>query len=222
MDRWRQRYDYLVFDVTGTLLVPDPKPANVYQAAAARHGITVRLAAMQQRIGEAIRREFSRGRTDDQPLRREATDEARERGRWERIVAACLPELSPPQQREAFESLWDDYASSSHWRWRQGSQQLIQQLQQRGFSLAIATNFDLRAHAVLDGFPELRGIDQRFPSSEVGFSKPDRRFFDAIARRLQTPPDRLLMIGDDPHNDIEGSQHAGWDAESIEDLVASP
>jgi len=50
---------------------------------------------------------------------------------------------------------------------------------------------------------------QIFLAREIGFKKPDKRFFRAIIDRLGFPPSSLVMIGDHYQNDCEGAKHAG-------------
>ena len=47
----------VVFDVVGTLVEPSPSVAVAYQLAAARHGLTVDTAVIQQRFKAAWRRQ---------------------------------------------------------------------------------------------------------------------------------------------------------------------
>jgi FMN phosphatase YigB (HAD superfamily) len=48
-----------------------------------------------------------------------------------------------------------------------------------------------------------------FLADEIGFDKPDIRFFNAIIDRLGLPPDSLVMIGDNYFNDCVGAKKAG-------------
>lgn len=48
-----------------------------------------------------------------------------------------------------------------------------------------------------------------FLADEIGYDKPDIRFFNAIIDRLGLPPDSLVMIGDNYFNDCVGAKKAG-------------
>jgi FMN phosphatase YigB (HAD superfamily) len=48
-----------------------------------------------------------------------------------------------------------------------------------------------------------------FLADEIGFAKPDIRFFNAIIDRLGHPPDSFVMIGDNYFNDCVGAKKAG-------------
>jgi FMN phosphatase YigB (HAD superfamily) len=48
-----------------------------------------------------------------------------------------------------------------------------------------------------------------FLADEIGFDKPDIRFFNAIIDRLVLPPDSFIMIGDNYFKDCVGAKKAG-------------
>jgi putative hydrolase of the HAD superfamily len=57
------------------------------------------------------------------------------------------------------------------------------------------------------------GLARYFPTclieGELGFGKPDRRFFERALEKLDVSPDQAWMIGDDLARDIVGAQSAG-------------
>jgi putative hydrolase of the HAD superfamily len=46
-------------------------------------------------------------------------------------------------------------------------------------------------------------------SSEVGFRKPHRSFFQAACAHLGLPAEEVLSVGDDVENDVRGAIRAG-------------
>ena len=48
-----------------------------------------------------------------------------------------------------------------------------------------------------------------FLAKEVGYEKPDKRFFIAIIEQLNLPPSSLVMIGDNYQKDCIGAKQAG-------------
>lgn len=94
-----------------------------------------------------------------------------------------------------------------------GAEATIANLHGQGYKLAIATN----------GLAEVQrprlanaGIDHYFQeilvSEEIGYYKPNPGFFHMALERMQAKKaDRLLMIGDSMHLDIESAQKMGWD-----------
>jgi putative hydrolase of the HAD superfamily len=57
------------------------------------------------------------------------------------------------------------------------------------------------------------GIAQRFEVSlhaaSLGYAKPDRRAYDALAHALTLPPAQILFVGDEPQADVVGPRAAG-------------
>lgn len=54
--------------------------------------------------------------------------------------------------------------------------------------------------------------DGVFASCDLGARKPDRVFFDRLAKRLNLEPASLLLI-DDSHENVAGARASGWCAE---------
>jgi FMN phosphatase YigB (HAD superfamily) len=85
-------------------------------------------------------------------------------------------------------------------------------LHARGYLLGIASNFDGRLHGIVRGLPDLAACERTFVSSEIGWTKPDPRFFAAVQERLAAQPHEILLVGDDWEADILGARAAGWQA----------
>ena len=83
-------------------------------------------------------------------------------------------------------------------------------LRQRGYRLGIASNFDARLRRVVSGNTTISALEQIFVSSEIGYVKPDPRFFAAVQQRLGAAPEQIMLVGDDELNDIAGAAAAGW------------
>ncbi len=103
--------------------------------------------------------------------------------------------------------------STTHFRAYAGAGALLDALRAAGRSVILLSN----AQSCFTR-PELErlGLTERFDriyiSSEVGFQKPDPRFFAAPLRDLGLDPADCLMIGNDPFCDVAGAQAVGMDA----------
>jgi putative hydrolase of the HAD superfamily len=136
------------------------------------------------------------------------TDEASEFRRWRRIVANVLPEVPDPDR--AFAELWDHFGRPEAWRCFPDVAPAIAAMAAREVPVRIASNFDGRLRAVVGGLPELSPCDGALViSSEVGFRKPHPAFYRAACESLGLPPGRVLCVGDDPENDVDGPRRAG-------------
>src|SRR5262249_58881218 len=86
---------------------------------------------------------------------------------------------------------------------------VLEELRRRGLVVGVASNFDSRLRRVAAGLPELAPVDRFVISSEVGWRKPARQFFDAVVREAGCAPGEVLLVGDDTTNDYEGASAAG-------------
>jgi putative hydrolase of the HAD superfamily len=210
--RHRASLRWIAFDVVGTLMHPEPSAADVYLAVAGRHGSRRSRDEIARRFGMAFEK------SEQADLRasgraRLATSEAHERARWRAIVADVIDDV--PDVDGCFEELFEHFSRSSAWRCFPEVPEVLSKLVNRGYQLALATNFDARLHKVCAEIPAIEQIRVRVISSEVGYRKPGKPFFDALLKSTGARPGDVLMVGDDRENDILGAQAAGIDAVMI-------
>ena len=96
--------------------------------------------------------------------------------------------------------------------WVPGAEESLKELSP-AYACYIATNAGQSdATAVLKGLKRV-GADKYFSgifaSSDIGFEKPDIRFFQEIVRKLKIPAVEFVMIGDNYIKDIEGAGNSG-------------
>ncbi|MEW4566260.1 HAD family hydrolase [Tautonia sp. JC769] len=193
----------VVLDAVGTLIEPSPSVAEVYAAAAHRQGIEADPEVVRVRFKEHFRRD----ELDDLrgPM---VTDEAIEYRRWRRIVSGVLPDLPDPER--AFLELWEHFGRAEAWRCFADVTPALRRLRAVGLSIRVGSNFDGRLRGVLNGLPEVAELAGAVSiSSEVGYRKPHPSFYRAVCDRLAMPPHRVLSVGDDPENDVDGAGRAG-------------
>ena len=58
-------------------------------------------------------------------------------------------------------------------------------------------------------------FDEAVFSCDVGFDKPDPRFYETVCLRLDTPPQRCLYVGDAGGSELSGAIAAGMEAALI-------
>jgi len=193
-----------LFDAVGTLIEPDPPVAAAYEAVGRRFGSSL----SRETISDRFRAAFARQEWLDETEFLGATDEARERRRWQAIVVEVFDDATDAES--AFAALWGHFAEPANWRLCDGAAECWQALSARGLPLGIASNFDARLETICRGLPPLADCRQLFVSSRLGFRKPSPAFFAAIGERLGIPPSRLLLVGDDLTNDYQAARAAGW------------
>ena len=93
-----------------------------------------------------------------------------------------------------------------------GTQELLQWLKLRHdrFVLAVITNgFSETQMPKMKTAGLYQYFDFFFLSEDLGFMKPDRRFFDVAMQRMGVTPEQCLVIGDDYKVDVEGAKGVG-------------
>jgi len=199
---------WVLFDAVGTLMYADPPVHEVYKGDAQKFGSRLSIEQIRLRFQQALAAET--GPADQ--LNRAPTSEALELARWRRIVAAVFDVIPPADFDRLFESLWHHFAQPRHWRLYADVAPTLLRLRQAGMRLGIASNFDGRLPQIVAAMPEFSVCEQLFVSSQVGFSKPDPRFFSTIAEQLDVPPAQIMLVGDDWVADVQGARAAGWQA----------
>ncbi|MDX2037026.1 MAG: HAD-IA family hydrolase [Isosphaeraceae bacterium] len=200
----------VAFDAVGTLIEPFPSVARAYADAAERQGVVLDPAEVKTRFGRWFRVDEV-----DETKGPMATDEAIERARWRRIVGNVLPEVADPER--AFQELWDHFGRATAWRVFDDVVPALEILRTAGVPFVTASNFDARLRSVLAGLPGLSDLaESAVISSLVGYRKPHSRFYACTAEALGVDPARVLFIGDDPVNDLEGPRRAGMSAARLD------
>jgi putative hydrolase of the HAD superfamily len=194
------------FDAVGTLLHPAAPVAQTYRQVAARHGVVLDSAVISKRLRESF---------DIQEQIDSAagwkTNEAREAERWRRIVRDTLREATDTDA--CFFDLWQWYSQSNAWTAHAETAMVLAELTRRGIAIGMASNFDARLAAIIDGIPALAPLAERCAiSSVVGWRKPAKEFFEEVIRLAECAPEEILFVGDDPRNDLEGARAAGMQA----------
>lgn len=195
---------WILFDAVGTLMFPEPSVAEVYYAAAARFGSRLSLAEIHRRFPLALEKGFSGGCE---------TSEENEHNRWRAIVAEVVNDIPQPENVEAvFRQLWLHFAQPGSWRLYDDAAAALRELHGRGFRLGIASNFDGRLNRIVGGHAALGACEKVFVSSDVGYCKPDARFFRTIQDRLGVAANQIALVGDDEMCDVQAATVAGWRA----------
>jgi putative hydrolase of the HAD superfamily len=195
----------IVLDAVGTLIHPDPPAPIVYAAAGKQFGSRYDAATIQIRFREAFHQE-------EEVDRRLGwrTSEGREIERWRHIVTQILDDVSDPEA--CFQALFEHFRRPDAWRCDPSTHEVLEKLTKHGFVLGLASNYDSRLRSVVVGKPELTPIRHVIISSEVGWRKPARQFFDAVCRSTGLPVASILFVGDHRVNDVEAAQAAGMHA----------
>lgn len=203
------------FDVGGTLLVPHPSVGAIYAEVMGKHGIGL--------DGDALEAAFRRAweRTVHTP--RTGCDAAAERAWWRQLVGAVLHDLDYHGPVDPmFDELWISFSAPHRWRLLDGARATLAALRQRGYRLAVLSNWDERLRPLLTGLELAAEFEYLAISAELGAEKPDPRIFRQVEAQLALPPAHLLHVGDSSYHDVGGAQAAGWACIQVLPAAAAP
>ena len=206
---------FIYFDAVGTILHPRPSVSEIYQNLARKHGHFVELPELKRRIRAA----FARQEALDDRLDWK-TDPKRELERWEAIVRESFPEMSGI--RDCFRDLYAVFGTQEAWSLDPDLERWIYLAQQRGIGLGIASNFDHRLRNLLEVFPQLKVFSEVVISSEVGWRKPAKHFYEIATKQAGFRPSQILFLGDNPRFDVEMPRQMGMASAMIGEFAGMP
>jgi len=94
-----------------------------------------------------------------------------------------------------------------------GAKDMLEKLSADGYRLFAASNsFGHLQRSRLKHAGILHYFEDTFISMDIGYDKPDIRFYQEALRRANLQPSEVLMIGDSMTTDVLGAQAAGIDA----------
>ena len=94
-----------------------------------------------------------------------------------------------------------------------GAKEMLENLQAKGYRLFAASNsFGNLQRSRLEKAGILKYFEDTYISMDIGYDKPDIRFYQEALRRCGLQAKEVLMIGDSMTTDVIGAQNAGMDA----------
>jgi HAD superfamily hydrolase (TIGR01509 family) len=129
------------------------------------------------------------------------------------FFAALLSALGAPQDSggsEAATRVAAEHRRSNLWSLAaRGAGATLAELKLRGYRLAVVSNADGRARALLGQAGLLDHLELVIDSAEAGVEKPDPAIFLQATDRLGVPPTRSAYVGDLYEFDVAGARSAG-------------
>ena len=124
------------------------------------------------------------------------------------IAAIGYPESAVDPFKHAFRAAW----GTTH-TLVPGAKEMLETLHRKGYRLFAASNsFGHLQRARLEKAGILSYFEDTYISMDIGYDKPDIRFYQEALRRCGLQPNEVLMIGDSMTTDVMGAQNAGMDA----------
>ena len=112
--------------------------------------------------------------------------------------------------RHAERNLWCAVRDRTH--------ETLEELQRRGFRLAVVSNSDGRVEALLESLELRRWFEFVVDSGTAGVEKPDPRIFRIALERMGVDPHEAVYVGDLYEIDVVGARAAGMRAILLDPL----
>ena len=196
----------VAFDAVKTVMYPSPPVPQIYAQIGRQFGSAYTETEVAGRFWPTVQAAYA---TDGSDLQL-ATSEDNERQRWQKIVGQVLDDVE--NIKGCFAALFASFGDGKNWACYSDVDSTIRAVLDSGLQVAIASNFDRRLHSVCEFHPPLARIPIRVVSTEVGFSKPARQFYEAIGSACELNLSQILMVGDGRTNDYEGAIQNGMPA----------
>ena len=124
------------------------------------------------------------------------------------IATIGYPESAVEPFKHAFRAAW----GMTH-TLVPGAKETLEALHAKGYRLFAASNsFGHLQRSRLVQAGVLHLFEDTYISMDIGYDKPDVRFYEEALRRCDLMPQDVLMVGDSMTTDILGAQKAGLDA----------
>jgi HAD superfamily hydrolase (TIGR01549 family) len=124
------------------------------------------------------------------------------------IATVGYPEEAVEPFKHAFRAAW----GTTH-TLVPGAIELLEYLRAKGYRLFAASNsFGHLQRSRLERAGVLSFFEDTYISMDIGYDKPDVRFYEAALRRCGLQAHEVLMIGDSMTTDVIGARAAGLDA----------
>lgn len=195
----------LTFDAAGTLIHLAESVGTTYSAVANEHGHRSNPVDVDRAFGSIWKA------TPDFAASAAFPDE---RSWWRSLVLEVFEEAGYPwsadeDYQEYFAQLYDHFAAPGTWLADPDAVEVLERVS-ASLPCLILSNFDGRLRSILRDTNLSSYFQGEILSCELGFSKPDRRIFAAASASLETDPERILHVGDDPERDWAGAEKAGF------------
>lgn len=199
------RYRAIIFDAGNTLLSVHPSIGFIYSDTAQRYGA--------QLSEEAIEAKFQALWHKTAPL---VTNEGhrltyeKERDWWRDIVMHVFRDHVSFQDFDAFfDDLYQRFALAESWKLYEDVLENLEMLREKGFRLAMISNWDSRLPALIEKLGIHRFFEKVTVSALCGYEKPHPAIFQIALEDTGLQPAEVVYIGDDPFLDYQAARNAG-------------
>jgi putative hydrolase of the HAD superfamily len=194
-------------DAGGTLFQPHPSVGEIYASVAAEHNLYVMPDYIEERFHELW------AERDGLASLTAHSGEKEEKAWWRKLVFDVFSEIGDMNGFDKFfEELYDRFACAEAWRLFPDAVPLLQELNRRGKTVGIVSNWDSRLFGICEGLGIQPYLNFILASAVVGAAKPNPKIFQEALKRAGAAPGEALHVGDSLEDDIRGAQGVGIQA----------
>lgn len=208
-EKFFTRLDGILIDAMNTIFLPKAGRYALYRELLETLGIEANL--------EDIERVYKEKRVffEDEAAK------ARERGEtgdtgivlWLKINGQIIQELAPDYVKDSLEMgswVYEEFLGNPRYFMVPDSMRKFLEAIHGKMKIVIVSNQEqAKLRRFISEFNFYRLVDHFYSSEQIGYEKPDPRFFQAVLRATSLDPKRLLMIGNNIKNDLEGASGVG-------------
>ncbi|MGD2063107.1 MAG: HAD-IA family hydrolase [Nitrospirota bacterium] len=196
----------LFFDAVGTLFQVKGSVGDVYRRVATRHRPEIDAADLDTAFHEVIQA--------SRPLRFPGLSGARlhqiETQWWYDVVYKVFGRFDLLLDFDEYQrDIYEVFRSAEGWELYPETQETLVALRERGYKLAVVSNFDSRLPDVLAALGIADLFDDVIFATLYGLAKPDAELFRIPLRHLDVAAETVVHVGDHMEEDVAGSRAVG-------------
>ncbi|MDP1719202.1 MAG: HAD family hydrolase [bacterium] len=145
----------------------------------------------------------------------EARLPARHNDKWSiiarEIILALLPDVTATEAERVGQIISTEFLTNpDFYEVLEDTKKFLDQTKQRGLKMIIASNQDIdKLTRLVSDFGLAGHFHGIHASTEIGFEKPDPRFFAAVLKHEGLLAEECVMTGNNPDNDVDGAKGLG-------------
>jgi putative hydrolase of the HAD superfamily len=195
----------IFFDAGNTLLSVYPSVGSIYADSANMFGLEITTEEIETRFKEIWNQSGPLVGNEGHRLTYE-----KERDWWRYLVREVFRDyLDRMDFDQFFDSLYQRFAGVDCWRLYDDVHSVLSQLRDRGFRLAIISNWGLQLPVLCDQLGITSFFETVIVSAIVGYEKPHPAIFEKALEETGLAPGEVLYIGDDPFLDYQAARKIG-------------
>jgi FMN phosphatase YigB (HAD superfamily) len=209
------RCPFVFFDVGGTLLVPGTALEELVE--------TVLFARRLVRSGDAVRAAVVAALAAHSASDADRGEPERPAAGRRELYARVFRELALEAQADALAgAVWEMSFDPAPPVLAPGAAAALEMLRAAGAGIGVISNWDDSLAGVLAGAGVAPYVDVAVSSFRVGWSKPNRRIFEAALAEAGVEAGRAWHVGDDVGADVQGALDAGLRAVLVDARPGGP